>query len=308
MRKETIAAVIAILVVASLGIGYLSGNDTRATKTVTSVSTSTVTSTTTSISISTAGVVTQLVAGTAVNHQVSDQFGGAGVSFGLYQTIPVTVYASSPTTTSLTAVSVPPDAWLYFGANSVTATPAGATATITMMGTDETDPNLPESQTLVVGAGSGSASGANATFYVRPNGFPFAAIGNASSTVIPNVPNLGAVDDNQSATDPWTFVYDPSNPATAPSSLSVSLQVLGLEVDGSLQAMPSFLKVGFLNSTFTLGEYQPAFDAVHVWNSVVLTTFGAHENYQVAVKETIDGSSQVAYVQVEIVGPLGVAG
>src|ERR1700691_1661314 len=72
------------------------------------------------VSTSNAGVITQLVAGTAVNHQVSDQFGGAGVSFGLYQTIPVTVFASSPTTTSLTAVSIPSDAWLYFGANSVT--------------------------------------------------------------------------------------------------------------------------------------------------------------------------------------------
>jgi hypothetical protein len=53
MRKEGLAAVIAILVVASLGIGYLSGNGTRATETKTSVSTSTVTSTTTSISTET---------------------------------------------------------------------------------------------------------------------------------------------------------------------------------------------------------------------------------------------------------------
>jgi hypothetical protein len=300
MRKGGLAALVAILVVASLGIGYLSGTSARATETVTSVSTSTVTSTTTSISTSNVGVVTQLVAGTAVNHQVSDQFGGAGVSFPLYQTIPVTVYASSPTTTSLAALSAPSDAWVYLGTNSVTATPAGAVANITMMGAYTTDSNASDAQALVVGA-----PGANTTFYVRPSGFPFAAISNASSTIIPNVPNLGAVDDNQSATDPWTFVYAPSDPATAPSSLSVSLQVLGLEVNGSLQAMPSFLKVGFLNSTFTLSEYQPAFDAAHVSNSVVLTAIGSHENYQVAVKQTVDGSSQIAYVQVEIVGPTG---
>jgi hypothetical protein len=53
MTREGLATVISILVVASLGIGYLSGNDTRATETVTSVSTSTVTSTTTSISTET---------------------------------------------------------------------------------------------------------------------------------------------------------------------------------------------------------------------------------------------------------------
>ena len=53
MRREGLAALIAILIVASLGIGYLSGKDTGATETMTSVSTSTVTSTTTSISTET---------------------------------------------------------------------------------------------------------------------------------------------------------------------------------------------------------------------------------------------------------------
>jgi len=58
MRKEGLAAVIAVLVVASLGIGYLSGTSTKTTETMTSVSTSTVTSTTTSISTETS-VLTQ---------------------------------------------------------------------------------------------------------------------------------------------------------------------------------------------------------------------------------------------------------
>ena len=43
MRKEGLAAVIAILVVAGLGIGYLSGTSIRATETLTSTVTSTVT-------------------------------------------------------------------------------------------------------------------------------------------------------------------------------------------------------------------------------------------------------------------------
>jgi hypothetical protein len=58
MRKGGLAALVAILVVAGLGIGYLSGNDTRATETMTSVSTSTITSTTTSTSTETS-VLTQ---------------------------------------------------------------------------------------------------------------------------------------------------------------------------------------------------------------------------------------------------------
>jgi hypothetical protein len=48
MRKEAVAAVVAVLVVASLGIGYLSGSGARGTSTATSVSTITVTSTATS--------------------------------------------------------------------------------------------------------------------------------------------------------------------------------------------------------------------------------------------------------------------
>jgi hypothetical protein len=47
MKKEGLAAVIAILVIASLGFGYLSGSGARRTETITSVSTSTLTSTTT---------------------------------------------------------------------------------------------------------------------------------------------------------------------------------------------------------------------------------------------------------------------
>jgi len=53
MRKEGLGTLVAILIVASLGIGYLSGTTTRATETMTSASTSTVTSTTTSTSTKT---------------------------------------------------------------------------------------------------------------------------------------------------------------------------------------------------------------------------------------------------------------
>jgi hypothetical protein len=53
MRREGLVAVVTILVVTSLGVGYLSGNSTRATETMTSISTSVVTSTTTSISTET---------------------------------------------------------------------------------------------------------------------------------------------------------------------------------------------------------------------------------------------------------------
>jgi hypothetical protein len=53
MRNAAVGVILAIFVVASLGIGYLSGNNARATETVTSVSTSTVTSTTTPTSTQT---------------------------------------------------------------------------------------------------------------------------------------------------------------------------------------------------------------------------------------------------------------
>jgi hypothetical protein len=67
MRKEGLAALVAILVVASLGIGYLSGNDTRATETMTSISTSTVTSTITSTSVLTRGILVPISSASAPN-------------------------------------------------------------------------------------------------------------------------------------------------------------------------------------------------------------------------------------------------
>jgi hypothetical protein len=68
------------------------------------------------------------------------------------------------------------------------------------------------------------------------------------------------------------------------------------------------LSPGFLNLTFTLNAYQPAFDAAHVWDRFVFTAFGSNEYYHVAVKDTVGGLSQVDYVQVDIEGPLGTAG
>jgi hypothetical protein len=65
MRKEAIAAVVTILVVASLGIGYLSGSGARGTETITSTSTSVSTSTLTSQRTLTSTFTAMLVPGTA---------------------------------------------------------------------------------------------------------------------------------------------------------------------------------------------------------------------------------------------------
>lgn len=54
MRREAIAAVVAVLVVASLGVGYLSGTSARSTKTVTSTATF-VSTTTTQITVAAQG-------------------------------------------------------------------------------------------------------------------------------------------------------------------------------------------------------------------------------------------------------------
>lgn len=61
MRNAVLTALVAILLVASLGIGYLSGNDSRATETATSVSTLTVTSTSTSTSTETSVLTSGLL-------------------------------------------------------------------------------------------------------------------------------------------------------------------------------------------------------------------------------------------------------
>lgn len=71
MKREGLTALIAILIVASLGIGYLSGNDTRATETMTSVSTFTVTSvatsTSTETSVLTSGILVPMSSASTLN-------------------------------------------------------------------------------------------------------------------------------------------------------------------------------------------------------------------------------------------------
>jgi hypothetical protein len=97
MRKEGLAAVIAILVVASLGIGYLSGNSIRSTKTITStsVSTSTVTSTTTSISIATSvltsGILVPISSASGLNPNTGLSL-GLNLSVSTEGQVSVTVY------------------------------------------------------------------------------------------------------------------------------------------------------------------------------------------------------------------------
>jgi hypothetical protein len=49
-----------------------------------------------------------------------------------------------------------------------------------------------------------------------------------------------------------------------------------------------------------VGEEGPALGVRHA----LVPPAGDNEYYQVAVKETVDGLSQVAYVQVDIEGPL----
>jgi hypothetical protein len=95
MSKERLAALIVILVVASLGIGYMSGNDTRATETTTAVSTSTVTTTTTSISTETSvltnGVLVRVSSASTLNPLTGLRL-ELNLSAGTYGDVLLTVY------------------------------------------------------------------------------------------------------------------------------------------------------------------------------------------------------------------------
>lgn len=67
MRKEATAAIVAALVVASLGVGYLSGSSTSATEAITSTVTSTATSISTETSVFTQGVLVPMSSVSTLN-------------------------------------------------------------------------------------------------------------------------------------------------------------------------------------------------------------------------------------------------
>jgi hypothetical protein len=246
---------------------------------------------TTSVSPQVSSGAARIVFGNPVSHPVTGKWGGATVSFVLYQVIPITVYAATPTPMNLTVSNPLSSTWAHLANASVIASPTGGNTTLTIMGA------VVESQ----GAGlsvEASSPGLtlNSTVDIESNGVGNSAIvlHAPSDQLLPSA--MGGSDQGM-ATYELSMVYDPANVTTDPAALNVSLDVLGILVNGSIQSSPNMLSVGFTNTTFTLAPYQPTF--VTIFHETESFSPTSYNNYTLAVAETVNGATSTQYIAMD---------
>jgi hypothetical protein len=153
---------------------------------------------------------------------------------------------------------------------------------------------------LVVQASSPTLT-LNATVSVAYVGIPRFVLHSSSDQFLPSQLDEPA---GQAFPDDVMMVYDPANPAREPATLSFSLVVLGLSVNGSLQTLPSWLSVGFANPNFTLRPYQPSFTSIHLSNSVSMNPLSSPQRYVIAVAETVNGAESTQYITLTVTPPV----
>jgi hypothetical protein len=266
-------------------------------------------------SVASLSSVPKIVVGNATSYFANDSFRGGGSSWILYQVIPVTVYAPTATALTMSVANLPPQTWVHFGTETLVASPSGTLTTMTVMGmVDNTGlsnhvPSVPGYKGVLPAVAPGASApryhltleASSSSLTVNSN-ISLSSISSLGSSLVvlngsgsqPLFPsNLGSFGSNESETDPINMVYAPSNPSTSPSSLDVSLKVLGVVVNGSLESMPSSLTFAFSQTDFTLTQYQPTFVSVHESNTVPLQTYSASQRFVVAVAETVNGAQFV---------------
>jgi hypothetical protein len=217
------------------------------------------------------------------------------VSFVLYQVIPVTVYAATPTPMNLSVSSLLSSAWAHLTNASVIASPTGGNTTLTITGA------------VVDSQGSGLTVEANSSTLTLNSslGVEFNGVGNGvgNGAIVLRTPSdqllpsaMGGSDQGM-ATYELEMVYDPANVTADPATLNVSLDVLGILVNGSIQSLPNVLSVGFTNTTFTLARYQPNF--VSIFHETESFNPTSYNNYTLVVAETVNGATSTQYIAMD---------
>jgi hypothetical protein len=250
------------------------------------------------VSTKPASPVSISVEGSAVNY-TTFIYGNGSLSFPSSEEFPLSVSAQSTSDIHLTVVGAIDGMWAKLMPENLTSVgPAGASSIL-----------------LVAGAVSPPGGG-------KPsNGFTLSVVasddaGHSSTVNIELVPEVNvAVLHSPSAIDlvhitdqpydavpdflqvaPYGAVYDPLIPdyALRPlqlANLSVSLQPLGILVNGSVQEMPPWLQVVIPEASFNLTA-----DVPHYFELGVKLVSAPLGNFTIAVGETIGGENFVAYV------------
>lgn len=318
-------AILALLIVAAIFVGVIIGiapspHSSTATHSATHTFSTSITTQSTVDVLSTVDIlcapesnqqavssfsgVPQIVIGNPTSCRVYDQ-GSRAIpsSWILYQVIPVTVYAPTSTILTLSVPDLPSDSWAHFGTNPLVVSPAGANTTLTVMGVVVTPQGARNVHDLTVQASSSSLV-VNSTVPVA-----WGSLGGRPLTVMsgeggkPLLPTSESFTSNVSSAYSINMVYDPGNVSTAPSSLSVSLKVLGVVIDGSVKNMSSTLSFSLSKTDFTLDPYQPDFLTIDESNTIPLGS-DSPQRFVVAVAETVNGVQATQDIMVTIEPPV----
>jgi len=241
----------------------------------------------------------QIILGDPISYPVNDSWGSVTDGFILYEVIPVTVYAPASTSMSLTVPNLPPQTWVHFGKTSVVASPAGADTTMMIMGAVAQPGNA---YRLTVEASSPNLTVNSTVHIATDDSSPIVLQGNPSDELLPPSSNV-QVPANTATPDAISMVYDSAANRGSPATLDANLKVLGLQVNGSTQSMPSWLSVNFSKTAFTLTQYQPIFISMRESNTLALSTTSKPVTCVVAIDETVGGVESVQHVTLTIMPP-----
>lgn len=229
-------------------------------------------------------------------------YSGTGVNFVPYEVIPITVVATTTTTLSLAASSIPAGVWVHFSAGTVDANPQGTTVDLTLMGAVEPMTPVPGGENISMEISASSASmDLNATIPLAVGGFPIIQLQNQSSDLLPS-----NVEIPSNASEPFVvgLVYSPAESSNQPSVLHGTMNVLGQYSGGTISPLPNWLNLGFSNQSLTLDEYQPAYFALDEQNSANLTAQSSSLTLSVAISESLNNYTHTQVIGLTLTPPV----
>lgn len=217
-----------------------------------------------------------------------DQMCGYGPT---YEEYPINLSSESKTEIKLKASNVPSGAWLKFIPDVISVDQKNATAKMILAGYEMPFLSSQDSVPLTITAESQD----DYAFGFIP------LIKNRDITVIKSaqpIKLVGQIPPNTSGENFNTYgvVYDPDD---SKKSIDVKLEVLGIENNNIIEAVPAWLKIDIPVSSFTLRAAEPYYFIIKV--TTTSAPLGLHN---VAIKETIDGQEFIENVEIYIPEPV----
>jgi DNA-binding HxlR family transcriptional regulator len=230
-------------------------------------------------------------------------YGNASASLPAVEVFPLFITSVANATVHLSLVGARDGVWAKFMPDNLSVGPGGASASLVVAGAVTPGGGVSSDRfTVTVVASDGAGHSSNVSEVLVP--VAYVAVLHSDSQIDLRVPGLSVIsafpDTDQVIT--YGAVFDPliSDYAIGvPLSLltmSVSLQPLGILVNGSLEPTPSWLRVIIPDQSFNLSAYAP-----HYFPVGLKLSSAPLGNFTIAIGETVGLHSYVAYINYTVV-------